>query len=101
MEGLLLLAGGGVALEVGYPLPAADLASLGGVGLAAGLGVIAVGFALHEAPEPRRRAGAVLVSLAAVGLVGGGGFLIGSGLAIAGGLLVIFGRTPPIVSVPR
>lgn len=97
----MLLAGGGTAFEVGYPLPPPDLAALGGVGLAAGLGVVAVGFALHEAPEPRTAAGSVLVGLAVVGLAGGGGFLLGSALAIVGGLLAIFGRSPPIVSVHR
>jgi hypothetical protein len=101
VEGLVLLAGGGTAFEVGYPLPPPDLVALGGVGLAAGLAVVAVGFALHEAPEPRRGAGSVLVGLAVVGLAGGGGFLLGSGLVIAGGLLVIFGRTPPILSAHR
>jgi len=96
VEGMLLLGGGGTAFQVGLVLPPSETVQLGGVGVTVGLGIVAVGFFLHETQGARKGIGVVTLALGAVSLVSGGGFLIGTVLTVAGGLIVILGKPTPL-----
>ena len=100
MEGLLLL-GAGSAFEFGILVPAADAPELGAAGTALGLAIVAVGFLFHESPRYRRSGGAVVFALALVSSAAGGGFVIGMGLAAAGGLLALLRAPRPLFRPPR
>ena len=99
VEGLALLGGGAAPPGVVGGSAPADLPSLGALGVAAGVGIVAVGFSLLENPRHRLTAGAALLALGGVSVIGGGGFLAGAGLAVAGGLLAILRR--PSAPHPR
>lgn len=100
VEGLALLAGGTEPWGVLPVGGSAALPSLGGIGVAAGIGVVAAGFAMQENVEHRVGVGGALVVLGAIALVGGGGFLIGSALSIAGGLIAVFRKPLPLYALP-
>jgi len=102
LEGLVLIGAGPNAFGVGYALPTADTSQLGGLGVAAGTGILAVAFFLHENYGRRKAAGVILLILAGTSLACGGGFLIGFALTLGGALLGIlrpptplYGQAPP------
>lgn len=100
VEGLALLAGGTEPVAVFAPPVSSELPSLGGVGVAVGIGVVALGFFLQENVDGRLGAGTVLVVLGAISLVSGGGFVVGFVLAVAGGLLAAARRPTPLYHHP-
>ena len=96
VEGMILLGGGGSAFSVGFPLPAAEAVQLGGIGVTVGLVIVAVGFFVHETEGHRTSAGVTTVVLGVVSLASGGGFLMGSALSVAGGLISIVSKPTPL-----
>lgn len=92
LQGLVLLTGAGSAFSVGVALAPSLATQFGGVGVTLGIGIVAAGFALHENPGSRRQVGVVTVVLGLLSLVAGGGFLLGLGLSVAGGLMAAFRR---------
>jgi len=100
VEGLALLAGGTEPISVLPPVSSSVLPPLGGVGVSAGIGLIAAGFLMQENLGQRVAGGVALVALGVVSLLSGGGFLIGAALAIGGGLLAILREPLPLYAVP-
>ena len=96
VEGMLLVGSAGTTFDFGLPIPADAAAQLGGVGVALGLGIVGVGFVLHETQGSRRGVGLVIVVLGAGALAAGGGFLLGSVLTVVGGLIALFARPTPL-----
>lgn len=96
VEGMLLLGGGAAAFEFVVPLPPGDSAQLGSLGVTLGLVIVGVGFFLHETVGHRKSAGLVTLVLGALSVVSGGGFLIGLGLTVVGGLIAALGRPTPL-----
>jgi len=96
VEGLALLAGGSEPLSILPAVSSSALPPLGGIGVAAGIGVVAVGFSLQENLRHRVGVGIAAIALGALALASGGGFVVGSVLAIAGGLVAIFREPVPL-----
>ncbi|HYA10970.1 MAG TPA: hypothetical protein VEH10_04810 [Thermoplasmata archaeon] len=96
VEGMLLLGGGGAVFQVGFAVPPSDAVELGGIGATLGLGIVGVGFFLHETEGHRKGGGVATVVLGALSIVSGGGFLIGLGLTVAGGLIAAFSKPTPL-----
>lgn len=95
VEGMLLL-GGGSTFQFGIPVLSGEAAQLGPLGVALGLGIVAVGFFLHESDARRRGPGFVVVVLACLSALAGGGFTIGLVLAVSGGLIAILAEPTPL-----
>ena len=100
VEGLALLAGGTEPVSVLPSVSSAALPPLGGIGVAAGIGLVAAGFSLQENPGQRRAVGVALVVLGGISIASGGGFLVGSALAIAGGLVAYLREPMPLYADP-
>lgn len=96
VEGLALLAGGTEPIMLVTPPASSELPSLGGVGVATGIGILALGFSLQENLGHRVGVGIALVVLGLLSVASGGGFLLGTGLAVAGGLLAVV-RQPTLL----
>jgi hypothetical protein len=99
VEGLVLLGGGTAPPGVLGGSVASDLPSLGALDVAVGTGIVGAGFSLLENPRHRVTAGAALVGLGGLAVIGGGGFLVGAVLSVAGGLLAVL--RPPSSPHPR
>lgn len=99
-DGLLILGAGPTAFTVGYAIPPAFADELGGVGVALGVAILAVGFLLHENLDQRRSASMILLVLAVASLLSGGGFLVGFALSTTGALVALLHR-PSHWTTPR
>jgi hypothetical protein len=97
--GLVILAGGNGAVPASWAL-GATATQLGGVGMTAGIGVLAAGFLLHENRSFRREIGGAIIVLSAGSVFGGAGFWIGMALGVVGGVLAIVRPTRPLMAGP-
>jgi hypothetical protein len=89
LEGVVLVASS-VELNVLAAPSGANVASLGGLGIVLGLMLIGMAAYLWFEPAMRRaETGIISILLGAVSLLTGGGFLLGMGLCVAGGLIAV------------
>ena len=95
VEGLIFVAGGANTFRFAITPASSAAVQLGGIGVALGIGILATGFVLHENLAQRRSAGALLLVLGTLSLLSGGGFLVGLGATVVGGLIAVLRRPPP------
>ncbi len=101
VESFFLLAGGSEPFGVGIPTTSASAGEFGGLGLATGVAIVAVLFALHENPGQRLAVGLLLIVLGALSAVSGGGFVAGLALTVVAGLEAVLHGPSSLYVVDR